>query len=454
MITQTLTIARTTLIEAVRQPVLLVMILIGGVLQVFNTWSTGFAMGMEETGEVVGDNKLLLDLGLATVFVLGAILAGILATTVISREIENKTVLTIVSKPVPRPVLIFGKYLGVAVAILGAMAIMLLYLLFSIRHGVMTTVSDQLDQPVIVLAVGSAFLALALGGWCNYFYGWNFPQTSTLLLLPFTFIAYVAALFIGKEWKFQPLLTDFKPQVTVACLCLMMAVMVLVAVAVAASTRLGRVMTIVICFGVFVLSLFSNYLLGRHVFNNQLLGTILVTLPDDPEKTDFRSADSSYLVRLQLAPKLPLPPGTAFYYSPSPSGFPMLGTKRYESYTGDLSNVGTLMSANVPSSIIVTESKPPYQVLKVRNISENPVPILRPPAQGDYVFQRYTEINPIALAAWGAVPNLQFYWLLDAVSQNRAVSLSYFGAAFAYALVQIGVFLSLAIMLFQKRDVG
>lgn len=454
MITQTLTIARTTMIEAIRQPVLLVMVLIGGVLQVFNTWSTGFAMGMEETGEVVGDNKLLLDLGLATIFVLGALLAAILATAVISREIENKTILTVVSKPVARPVLIFGKYLGVSVAILGAMVVMLLYLLFSLRHGVMTTVSDELDQPVLTFALGAAFLALGLGGWCNYFYNWNFAQTASLFLLPFTCIGYVAVLFLGKEWKFQPLLTDFKPQVTVACLCLMLAVMVLVAVAVAASTRLGRVMTIVLCFGIFVLSLFSNYLIGRHVFRNELLGTIQLSQPQDPEKTEFFSADSAYDIQLQLAPRQPLPPGTAFYYSPSPNGFPMLASKGYVATDRDLSNIGSLMTAGTTSSIIVTESKPPYIVLTVRNVGAPAVSILRPPAAGDYVFSRYTTVNPAALGAWGAVPNLQFYWLLDAISQNRPVSIQYLIAAVCYALVQIGAFLSLAVLLFQRRDVG
>ena len=36
------------------------------------------------------------------------------ATAVLSREIENKTVLTVVSKPIGRTTVIFGKYIGVA----------------------------------------------------------------------------------------------------------------------------------------------------------------------------------------------------------------------------------------------------------------------------------------------------------------------------------------------------
>ena len=79
---------------------------------------------------------------------------------------------------------------------------------------------------------------------------------------------------------------------------------------------------------------------------------------------------------------------------------------------------------------------------------------VRPPMAGDYVFLTPTRLNPLALAAWVAVPNLQFFWLLDAVTQNRSIPPAYLSMVFFYALAQIGVFLSLAVMLFQKRDVG
>jgi hypothetical protein len=49
---------------------------------------------------------------------------------------------------------------------------------------------------------------------------------------------------------------------------------------------------------------------------------------------------------------------------------------------------------------------------------------------------------------------MQFYWLLDAVSQNRPVPPDYFALAILYTFSQVGVFLSLATVLFQRRDVG
>lgn len=454
MFLQIYTIARTTFIEAARQPVLLIVVLLSGVLQVFNTWSAGFAMGQEETSEVVGDNKLLLDIGLATIFVLGAILAGFLATAVMSREIENKTVLTIVSKPVSRPVLILGKYVGVTGAILGAMAVMLVFLLMAIRHGVMSTVSDDLDGPVLLFSVGGSALALLLAGWTNFFYGWNFCQTAMSLLVPVIGIGYVGVLFVSKKWGVQPIYTDFKPQITIACLCLILAVTVLCSVAVAASTRLGQVMTIVVCFGVFVLSLFSNFLVGRHVFTNELLATIASVTADDPEKTAFDKADSVLTVRFEIPPRKPLPQGTFFHYGPSPSGYPLMARDEYSPYSGDFGSVAAMTAPGVGPAVIVTQAAPPYQEIKIRNIGATPARLYRAPEAGDYVFASDTKVSPVALAAWGTIPNLQFYWLLDAISQNRPVSTRYLGTAFLYAAAQVGVFLSLGVILFQRRDVG
>lgn len=454
MILQAITVSRTTFVEAVRQPVLLLMVLGSGALQVFNTWNTGFAMGQEETSEVVGDNKLLLDIGLATIFVFGALLAGFLATAVMSREIENKTVLTIISKPVSRWVLVLGKFFGVAAAIFAGMVVMLMFLLFAIRHGVMSTASDELDAPVLLFALGSVALSTLFSAWCNYFYNWNFSQTAMLLLVPLSVVGYICVLFIGKEWKVQTLGTDLKPQILIACMCLMMAVLVLVSVAVAVSTRLGQVMTIVVCFGIFLLSLFSNYLFGKRVFQNELIATISSVKAMDPEKSSFLDAETVLTLELETAAKRPLPPGTLFYYSPSPSGYPMMTSGEYTPYTGDLTSGGAMMSQGVGPAIVITEARPPYKTLTIRNVGAQGVPIVRPPEVGDYVFIKPTEVNRGAWVVWGGLPNLHFYWLLDAISQNRPVSPAYFGSAAMYALAQICVFLSIGVMLFQRRDVG
>jgi hypothetical protein len=53
-----------------------------------------------------------------------------------------------------------------------------------------------------------------------------------------------------------------------------------------------------------------------------------------------------------------------------------------------------------------------------------------------------------------AVPNLQFFWTADALSQGHAITPSYFWSVTAYAALMITAFLALAVLLFQRRDVG
>lgn len=446
-----LAIARNTFIESLRQPVLLLLLLGNGVLTILITWMSAFSLADIESAEVQGDNKVLLDVGLSTVFGCGALIAGFIATAAISREIENKTILTVVSKPIARWIVIFGKFLGVSGAILIATVIMLVFLLMAVRHGVMSTAADTVDKPVVVYGLGAVFLSALAGAWCNFFYRWNFPQVMTLLLLPLILVAYVAMLLTHRDWKFQGALVDLKPQILIACACLAMAVLVLTSVAIAASTRLGQVMTIVVCMGVFVLSLMSNYFVGRQVFDNHVVAEIAKATPTDPGKPNLALPGESFEIQLKNAPKPAIKVGDSFFYSPSPSGFPMM-TASFPRFEGNLEKGETFLGPNAPPGLVV--SKVEGQNLVIKMVGGTALERIGPPKTDDFVFLRPTNIRPLWLAAWGAFPNMQSFWIVDAVSQNRPIPPIYLLLAAGYALCQITIFLSLAILLFEGRDVG
>lgn len=451
MLTQLLSIARNAFVEGLRQPVFLILVLVSGLCQLMTTWSTGFTMGYDETAEVAGDNKLMLDLGLATIFAIGTLLAAFIATAVMSREIENKTVLTVVSKPVSRTVLVLGKYVGVSGAILIAVVTMVIFLMFGIRHGVMSTAADTLDGPVLVFSLSAIFLSLFLAAWCNFFYGWSFPQTAVVLMLPLCFVAYVFVLALGKQWQWQPLGTDFKPQITLAALCLVIAIMVLTAAATAASTRFSQVTTIVICVGLFVASLLSNYFIGRYAFENRLVGVISTSVPEDPTKTSFRTPGETILVELQDAPKVPVKPGDSFYYGPDPSGA-FLVVPKFDVFEGNLAESSTFLGPTSKPAVIVSAVNGKF--LTVRNVGAEAVKVSAPPRASDYVFLRPTKVRWPAFLAWAALPNLQYFWLLDAVSQNYTIPPAHVLLVGVYGATQIMALLSVAVILFQRRDVG
>ncbi|MDA1164875.1 MAG: ABC transporter permease subunit [Planctomycetota bacterium] len=108
--TRTGVIARATTKEAVRQPLFLLMLFIGGMLIVVNTFLPFFSLGE--------DIKMLKDCGLATILIGGLLLAIWTSSTSIASEIEGKTAMTLLSKPITRRQFVVGKYIGILQSVL------------------------------------------------------------------------------------------------------------------------------------------------------------------------------------------------------------------------------------------------------------------------------------------------------------------------------------------------
>ena len=70
---------------------------------------------------VGADSKILLDIGLGMTSFLGAIVAIFVGTALINKEIEKRTVLVLIPKPISRTELIVGKHLGLC----GVLAVMI-----------------------------------------------------------------------------------------------------------------------------------------------------------------------------------------------------------------------------------------------------------------------------------------------------------------------------------------
>lgn len=454
MVPQLAAIARNTFVESIRQPVFFILVVGSALLQVFNVLLSAYSMGYTEKTEVSGDDKLLLDIGLATVFVCCTLLAAFVATNVLSREIERRTVLTVISKPIPRPLFVLGKYFGVSGAILVAGIGMSVLFLFALRHGVMSTVRDPVHGPVVAFGLIAVMASIGLGIWGNYFYGWVFSSTATTALVPLLVVGYVVALNFDPHWKVIPIGTDFKPEISKACCIVLLALMVITAVAVAASTRLGQVMTIVVCAGVFLAGLMSNHLLGRHAFQNQQIGVIsAVDLGRPPVGLD-RAGDTA-TITLDAVARGVFEVGDPVFYGPNPSGIGVAVPNAEafpEATTARLSDQAVVRSAQQRPTLVVRSYDREADTITVVNV--NNLRVQRPPQAGDYVFQRPTRRNTAAWAAWSAVPNLQFFWLVDAITQGHAIPWRYVGLVTAYAGVQITGLLTVAVMLFQRRDVG
>jgi ABC-2 family transporter protein len=505
MITPIITIAKNAFKESIRQPVFLIMLLLSAFIQLVNTWIVGFTMGARNVpGEVSGDDKLLLDVSMGGVFLLGIMLAAFISTAAISREIENKTVLTVVSKPIGRPSIILGKFLGISASMLVAVGIMIGFLLMGIRHGILTTAADDPNFPVILFSLTAIFGSIGIGALGNYMYGWSFGQTASLLMLPLIWIGYIALLFIDEDWTAMSPAENFKPQIMLACSCLAMALFVITALATALSTRMGQVLTITICTAFFVVGLLSNYWFGRGIYENERVGQVAMTQsPLDADLYDFyreevysiaaerngmtveefdesgidprryiqlrellnikkpgldddsaynevmlRAPGSRLWITLLGPPTADLKIGDSFYYGASPSGIGLI-TPSFEPL--DPSVVPEKDARKSPALVI---SEIEDTILTVQQVGSEGVKLSRPPFPGDSIYLSPTVVHKAPLIVWSLVPNMQSFWLLDAVTQNQPIPGSHVVLVFFYGVCQIVVFLSLAVIMFQGRDVG
>ena len=246
-----LTISKNTFIEILRQPVYSIIILAALLMFIFSPSIAMYTMD--------DDNKLLREIGLSTLFLVGLFIAVFSASGAVAEEIENKTITTVLSKPIQRPIFIIAKFLGVAAAVALAHYICTIALLMAIRHGVQETVNDTHDWTVITSGGVILLASFLLSAFFNYAYDWKFTSTAMVLIAGFATIAIVFLAFFDRNWKFNPSGNGMNAVDIYGSILLLLAALIIVALAVALSARFNIVVTLSICIGIFLLGLVSDY---------------------------------------------------------------------------------------------------------------------------------------------------------------------------------------------------
>ncbi|MDD5327311.1 MAG: ABC-2 transporter permease [Phycisphaerae bacterium] len=249
------TIAKNTFTETLRQPVYAVIIVTALFLFLISP-----SLAMYTMGE---DNKLLREIGLSTLFLASLFIAIFSASGAVAEEIENKTIITVLSKPVQRPIFIIAKFLGVAAAVVLAHYICTIALLMAIRHGVQLSANDEPDWTVISTAAAVVTATFLLSAFFNYVYDWNFSSTAIVLLSMFATLGIVFLFFIDQNWQFNPRNNGINALDVYGAVLLLFAAIIIVALAVAFSARFNIVVTLSVCIGIFLLGLISDYTFGR-----------------------------------------------------------------------------------------------------------------------------------------------------------------------------------------------
>ncbi len=117
-------IAVNTLTESVRQKVYLIMILFALVLISSASFFSQFGFGETGGQEALEQLKFIKDFCLGAISVFGMLIAIVGTAQLIPNELENRTIYTILSKPVRRFEFLLGKYAGSALLVLVSVVMM------------------------------------------------------------------------------------------------------------------------------------------------------------------------------------------------------------------------------------------------------------------------------------------------------------------------------------------
>jgi ABC-type transport system involved in multi-copper enzyme maturation permease subunit len=217
-------IARATTKEAIRQPLFPLLMALALISLITNTYLPFFSFGE--------DYKMLMDCGLATILICGLLLAVWTSSTSIADEIEGKTAMTLLSKPINRRQFVLGKFVGIMTAVFWLILPLAIVFLFLVYYKVGYD-SRESANPEPEAALKLSFMLRTIPG---------------LILIFFE-------------------------------------ICVLTAVSVAISTRVPMVVNMVTCFAIFVIGHVTSVMVERGVlqielvqFTAKLIATVLPNL--------------------------------------------------------------------------------------------------------------------------------------------------------------------------------
>ncbi len=395
-------IGKNTFMQAIRQPVYCIIILITIMVLVLDLPLSGWSVGVEYEKT---NQKMLENLGLSTLLLAGLLVAAFAACNVVTREIRDRTALTVVSKPVSRVIFILGKFAGVAAATAVAYYLCSIVFLMTVRHQVVPTASSPIDWPVIVIGVAAFVLTILTAMIGNLLFGWTFTSSGVFSALAYFTLAALLVAFIGKGWQVVPPGYDTPPVPKAG----------VVRVEFQNSQDLDALRKA---------AAGSDYDIEEvDTFHNTL------TLRFDKDK----SLDAA-VYRVSQWPGA----AEASAVTEPPVIYPQLLIGVLLLFLADLLFVAVAVAAGARLGPAMTLMVC-FAVLFVGSIHP-------------YIFDRWSQGNIAALVLSWVVPNLTYFYVFDAITADMEIPLWYAGLAGLYCLGYAAAVLAVGVGLFQTRE--
>ncbi len=217
-------VLQVTIAQLMRDPAVLIVLLAGFVLIVGAP-----AYAVFQFGEV---RKVMIDTGLSSALLTGMLLGLIGPARAMAYELEDRTALSLLSKPLNRWALVSGKYLGVTAAAAAAVIPLTLVTLYVVR------IEEALDDDPAAAPVAAVLIAAAAAALLALLGGLLLPRRRALAVwAAITGTAAAGLLLIGPPgaWRWG---------ILAAGALVLMEVAVVAAAATASATRFGAVGTL------------------------------------------------------------------------------------------------------------------------------------------------------------------------------------------------------------------
>ncbi|MGZ5488950.1 MAG: ABC transporter permease, partial [Candidatus Aminicenantales bacterium] len=143
--------------------------------------------------------KIIKDVGLASISLFGVLMAILIGTGLVYKEIDKKTIYTLLAKPLYRAEFILGKFLGLVLTLFvmtGAMALIFLAIVYAHTHRI---------EGGLLVAIAYIFLELVLiTAVAILFSSFSTPILSSLFALAFYLIGHLS-------WGLELIIKKMRP---------------------------------------------------------------------------------------------------------------------------------------------------------------------------------------------------------------------------------------------------
>ena len=145
---KTRAIALNTFRESIREKLLVIALFFGGLLMASSYMLSPLAVGAR--------SKILLDVGLAAISLIGVLTAVMIGGTLLHKEIERRAVYMVLARPVSRLEYLLGKFWGILLAIAAVVVLMTCVMMGTLLLGHVSL------RPVIFAAIYLSLLEVAV----------------------------------------------------------------------------------------------------------------------------------------------------------------------------------------------------------------------------------------------------------------------------------------------------